>query len=161
MTATAEDVIGALKSIDASLKALCAHFGIGAKPTATAQTAVASDADLDGQYGNPEIKAKDPRDWTGPPMKGKRFSECPAAYLDLVADRLDYFAEREEETVTDETATTDDRKGAKKKAHYNRKDAGRARGWAARIREGYTPPAQPEGFPSDAPPPLDDSDIPF
>lgn len=83
-----------------------------------------SDAFLDGQYGDPVVKAKDPRDWTGEPMTGKRFSECPPAYLDLLAERYDYFASKE----------TD----AKKQA-YAVKDAQRARGWAARIRAGWKP----------------------
>ena len=91
---------------------------------------VASDYDLDGPYGDPEVKAKSPRDWTGPSMTGKHFSECPAEYLDLVADRLLYFAAQN-------AADTDPE--AQKKARYNRLDAGRAKGWAARIRAGYKP----------------------
>lgn len=79
---------------------------------------------LDGQYGDPVIKAKDPRDWTGEPMTGKRFSECPPDYLDLLAERYDFFASKEED--------------AKKQA-YNLKDAQRARGWAARLRAGWKP----------------------
>lgn len=108
----------------------------GAAPTAANGAAVASDADLDGQYGNPEVKAKSPRDWTGPSMTGKRFSECPPEYLDQVAARLDYFAEQ---NAASENA--DDRK----KATYNRKDAARARGWAARIRAGWQPPVDSFG----------------
>jgi hypothetical protein len=80
---------------------------------------------LAGPYGDPEVKAKDPRDWSGPSQKGKHFSECPPDYLDLLADRYDYFAGNE----TDPT-----------KAGYNRKDAQRARGWAQRLRAGWTPP---------------------
>lgn len=89
---------------------------------------VASAADLDGKYGDPEIVAKSPRDWTGDDMKGLRFSECPADYLDLVAARLDYFAGDNES------------KGDTQKARYNKLDAARARGWAKRIRAGYKPP---------------------
>jgi len=81
---------------------------------------------LDDQWGDPTIKAKDPRDWAGDTMQGKKFSECPAEYLDLLADRYDYFGEREDDP---------------KKANYNQLDAARARGWAARIRDGYAPPA--------------------
>jgi hypothetical protein len=58
-------------------------------------------------------------------------SECPPAYLDLVASRLDYFAAKEEDA---------------KKARYNRLDASRARGWAARLRNGWKP-AQRESEP--------------
>jgi len=99
---------------------------------------VASDYDLDGPYGDPEVKAKSPRDWTGPSMQGKHFSECPAEYLDLVADRLLYFAAQN-------AADTDPE--AQKKARYNRLDAGRAKGWAARIRAGYTPTPKAEAEP--------------
>ena len=84
--------------------------------------------DLDNAHGDPVVRQKSPKDWTGADMTGKRFSECPAEYLDLVAARLDYFAGRE----TDE-----------KKRRYNELDAARARGWAGRIRAGHTHPAVP------------------
>ena len=136
--ATGEDALRVLEAIRDLLleqnKLLRAGFRLdGQPPAANGSTAprVASDADLDGQYGNPEVKAKSPRDWTGESMQGRRFSECPAEYLDLVASRLDYFAET---NAASENA--DDRK----KAGYNRKDAALARGWAARIRAGYVSP---------------------
>lgn len=110
------EAIVLLRSIDASLKSLLA----------ASRQARPVKADLDGEHGDPVIKAKDPRDWHGEPMTGKRFSQCPADYLDLLADRYDYFAEKE----TDE-----------KKAGYNRLDAARARGWAERIRAGYKAPS--------------------
>jgi|SRR5579872_5087298 len=149
--ATAEDVIATLRSIDERLRLLNQHFGIGAALARAdgSVPAIASDADLDGKYGNPEVKAKSPRDWTGESMQGKRFSECPAPYLDLVASRLDYFADQ---NVASENE--DDRK----KARFNKLDAARARGWAARIRAGYVPPAV-DAFPSDAP--LTADDVPF
>lgn len=95
--------------------------------------AVAADSDLDGRYGDPEVKAKDPRDWTGEPMQGRRFSECPAEYLEMVAERLDYFAEK------NATGTEEEQK----KARYQKLDAARARGWAKRVRAGYKPAAAP------------------
>lgn len=107
-----------LQSIDASLKTLVA-LQRGTPP--------AERVDLDGEHGNPVVKAKDPRDWTGEPMKGRRFSECPANYLDLIADRFDYFASQEQDA---------------KKARYNRLDAARARGWAERVRNGQVPEPQ-------------------
>lgn len=114
--------INLLRSIDATLK------GILRALSASTGAAIASDADLDGPHGDPAIKAKDPRDWSGPPMTGRRFSECPPEYLDLLADRFDYFASKEEDA---------------KKARYNQLDASRARGWAQRIRSGRVP--QPAG----------------
>lgn len=148
--ATAQDVIDTLRSIDAHLAALVAHFGIGAKPTVTANTsavpAIAPDHDLDSKYGNPAVRAKDPRDWTGESQLGKPFSECPPAYLELVADRLEYFASQEEDA---------------KKARYNRLDASRARGWAQRLRTGWKAPEAVAGFPSDNGAMVDSDDIPF
>lgn len=116
--------------------------------------AVAPDSDLDGKWGDPVIKAKDPRDWTGAPMQGRKFSECPPEYLDLLADRFDYFAEQAEleNKVTDK---------GKPVAPYNRKDAARARGWAKRIRDGrhvQTAETTDDAGWASAPP---DDDIPF
>ena len=115
-----------LRSIDASLKALLAGAKTHPSPSADGAPKIASDADLDGKFGDPEIRARDPRDWTGPTMKGRKFSECPAEYLDLLAERLDYFAEKNAAGTEDE----------QKKARYQRLDAARARGWASRIRAG-------------------------
>lgn len=119
--------INLLRSIDTTLKALLLVTSQARNDAPSGSSAaVASDADLDGQYGDPEVRAKDPRDWSGPPMKGRHFSECPADYLDLIAERFDYFAGQETDA---------------KKAGYNRKDAARARGWAKRIRAGRVPQA--------------------
>lgn len=113
-----DETLALLRSIDASLKMLVSQAR-GATPPL-----VADDRDLDGAHGNPEIRAKDPRDWSGPPMKGRRFSECPADYLEMVAERFDYFAGKNDDP---------------KKAAYERLDAARARGWAKRVREGKVP----------------------
>jgi hypothetical protein len=86
------EAIALLKSIDATLKQLLALSKTN-KPIE-----IAPDADLDGQYGDPIVKAQDPRDWTGPSQKGKHFSECSSEYLELVAKRLDFFAEKAEST---------------------------------------------------------------
>lgn len=93
--------------------------------TDTAAAPAVPDRMLDGPRGDPEVRQKDPRDWAGEPMKGRRFSECPQEYLDLLAERYDYFAGREDD---------------EKKFGYNRLDAQRARGWAARKRAGWTAP---------------------
>ena len=159
--ATAEDVIVTLRSIDASLKLLTQHFGCNQhEHTANGPAAMATDADLDGKYGNPEVKAKDPRDWTGDNMNGKKFSECPPAYLDLVASRLDFFIEKTAQEAAD-AANSDEREALKKKNHYQKLDAARARGWAARIRAGYVAPAvDAAAFPSDDTG-IDSSNVPF
>ena len=160
MSATADEVRDILKSIDASLLKLVTHFGIGAQGASRAPSgagtvpAIASDSDLDSKYGNPEVKAKSPRDWSGDSQQGKRFSECPPEYLDLVASRLDYFASQTEGSQDAEE---------QKKRRYNLIDASRARGWAARLRAGWTAPVEAAGFPSDgaATGDIDDSAIPF
>lgn len=119
------EILETLKSIDASLKAL---LGRGTVAPSSEPT-IASDRDLDGPYGDPEVKARDPRDWTGPAMKGRRFSECPPEYLDMVAERLDYFS------LTNKGETEEDQK----KLKFNKLDAARARGWAKRLRAGWKP----------------------
>jgi hypothetical protein len=89
-----------------------------------------NDSACNGPHGDPIIKAKDPRDWSGPPMNGKHFSECPPEYLDLMASRYDYFATKDEDAT---------------KQRYAKLDASRARAWAARLRSGWTPaPSAPE-----------------
>ena len=94
--------------------------------TSQATAAPSADlADLDGPHGDPVVKGKDPRDWSGESMRGRTFSQCPPTYLDLLADRMEFFAGREEDS---------------KKKRYNELDARRARGWAARLRAGWTPP---------------------
>ncbi len=123
-----EETLRLLASIDATLKAILLTLQAGKAPAAR----TIDGADLDGPHGDPEIRAKSPRDWTGESQQGKRFSQCPPEYLEMVADRLDYFAEQ--------NAASDDPE-AQKKANYNKKDAARARGWAARIRAGYVPVA--------------------
>lgn len=142
-----------LKSIDLSLRKLVVVAERKAEERVKAAQnapgpAVASDHDLDSQWGDPEVKARDPRDWTGPTMKGRRFSECPAEYLEMVAERLDYF------TSQNPGATEDDQK----KIKYQKLDAARARGWAARIRAGKVTPRADDG-----PPPWadDDEDVKF
>lgn len=122
------EAVALLRSMDTTLKAILVALR-GAPAAAGPAGGVAPDSDLDGQWGNPEVKAKDPKDWHGPTMKGRKFSECPAEYLELVAERLDYFAGKEEDA---------------KKKRYQEMDAKRARGWAKRIRDGRHTPAPVE-----------------
>lgn len=134
-----EEILSILKSIDASLKMLVTASQITLAGAHPAVAATASDADLDGKYGDPEVKAKDPRDWTGAPMKGRRFSECPPEYLDMVAERLDYFSAQITGTSEED----------QKKLRFNKLDAARARGWAARRRAGWKRPAVAPAWPDD------------
>ena len=118
-------VLELLASIDVSLKQLLARASTGA----SASGPVANDRDLDSQYGNPEVRMKDPRDWSGPTMRGRKFSECPPDYLDMIADRFDYFASKADEAG-------EKLENGQPASKYKRVDAARARGWAKRIREG-------------------------
>lgn len=104
-----DDALSVLRSIDATLK--------------RAFPAPAQPARLDGPHGDPVVKF-DPRDWSGDSCKGRHFSECPPLYLDLLATSFDYFAGKPD---------------AKDGGKWDRLSAGRARGWAARLRSGWTP----------------------
>ncbi len=124
-----QEAIALLQSINGTLKAMLA---LAQQRTAQVRAAqpkpIASDRDLDGKFGNPELKFN-PRDWTGAPCKGRHFSECPPDLLDMVANTFDWFAEQAEQKheMTNQ---------GKPVADYKRADAARARGWAARIRAG-------------------------
>ena len=101
---------------------------VSSRPPSSAQNGaaieVASDADLDGKYGDPEIR-RDPPRWDGPSYVGQKFSHCPADYLETLAGFYEW------------KATKDEAKGdeqSKKYARYARQDAARARGWAKRLQ---------------------------
>jgi hypothetical protein len=120
------EAIDLLRSIDASLKQLVARAQrSGPKPVADAR-------DLDGKWGDPILRF-DPRDWHGPSCKGRKLSECPPDLLDLAAESFEWFASQAEakNELTDSGKPT---------APFKRKDAARARGWAKRLRDGWTPP---------------------
>lgn len=134
--ASGEDALRFLESIDSTLKAMLSLM----RKRTPASADVATDADLDGKYGDPEVRFN-PRDWTGESYKNARMSECPAEFLDMLAATFDYFAQKAEET--------NEQHNGKPTAPYKRKDAARARGWAKRIREGKHKPAQAEGWSGD------------
>lgn len=105
--------------------------------------ATASDADLDGQYGDPIVKFPSKR-WEGEDFSEQRFSACSAEFLLSHASFLDWKADRDE-------ASGDEAK--LRKANYMRRDAVRARGWARRNESG------PRGH-RDAPPLRGDDPFP-
>jgi hypothetical protein len=131
------EVLLVLKSIDNSLKELVAIARARRSGGAAAGPSVASDRELDSTHGDPVVKF-DPRDWKGEQCKGLHFSQCPADFLDMLAETFDYFAEKAERTNEQTSA-------GKPVAPYKRKDAARARGWAARARAGKTTPATTNG----------------
>lgn len=107
--------------------------GVGASPERMGdggppEGAVADSRDLEGPYGNPEIR-RDPPRWTGQSYVGCRFSEASAEYLETLAGFLDWKAR--------ESDKKDERvKGGALKSKFIRLDASRARGWRKRILEG-------------------------
>lgn len=124
----------------------------------------ASDDDLDGQYGDPEIKyGLKAKYWEEQPdqFQGKHYSECTPKYLKAIAQYKTAVAYMADKEGTEES---------EKKSFYAKLDAGRAIGWANRIEAGWKPatkPAAQSGWGA-APPAgddfgggLGDDDIPF
>lgn len=124
--ATRNRSIDLLFSIDKTLKSILRVLA------ADAGGEIASDRDLDGKYGDPEVRSDRVKDWTGPSMKGRRYSECPPEFLDRLAGLLEWQGKKSDE----ENQRTD--KG-KLVGDYRRADAARARGWAKRMRDGKHP----------------------
>jgi len=132
--ATLISVLARITAVEARCAAL--EAGGGARASSGAGGEIASDRDLDGQYGNPEVR-KHPKQWKGPAGEfvGKKYSECSPEFLDVLADLKDWMAGKADEETDPEK---------KKYAKWNRLDAARARGWAVRIRKvGYRPAAPP------------------
>ncbi len=148
----ADDIEARLARLEAMLGALCAHLGVraGGGPPRAAQTGstpstggtggeIAPDSDLDSKWGDPEIR-KDPKRWNvekGGSYVGCRLSQCPSDYLDTLADFTDWCAEQSE-LKKEKTNKGQDR------APLLRRDAARARGWAARNRGRRIDPPPPK-----------------
>lgn len=142
MTEFETQAIVLLRSIDASMKALVAAAN------RRAGTEVASDSDLDSQYGDETIRFL-PRDWSGDDLKGQTMSRCPPDFLDEFARSMDYFAKKNEGKVTDK---------GKPKSDFDRRSAARARGWAKRLRSGWKPREAPPAAKRDFDSAADDAD---
>ena len=126
------EILAALKRIEAKLDAVLAKRQQEERSRpAKATENVASDQDLDSQYGDPKCRFM-PRDWNGDNFKGATASQCPAELCDMMANTLEYFA--------DKKASEDPTK-----AGYDRKDAARFRGWAVRKRNGWKPTMETPG----------------
>jgi hypothetical protein len=121
-----------LTQLHAEMGRIIAGMGGGASPGG----AVASDRDLDSQYGDPEVRF-DPKRWTGESWKGAKFSECPPAFLECLAEFFDWSAGKDEASGDPDLV---------KKAGYRRKDAARARGWARRNASKPQQPRQAAGL---------------
>lgn len=128
---------------------------------------VATDADLDSQNGDPTIR-KDPssRYWTGQSYVGAHMSACPAEYLDALAKYYDACAHMAHKTMHDGSETDPKKLEYKQKdIKYKPVDAGRARGWAKRMRDGLvTRPAEvaaPSAKPAATDYDFNDDNMPF
>lgn len=84
------------------------------------------EVDLDDRERGDPVVRFDPKSWKCSSFKQRPYSTCPPEFLDELAKTLEYFA----------SSNTD----AKKK-RYDLLDAARARGWAARLRDGWKKPA--------------------
>lgn len=135
-------VITLLEEQNTLLRAILAALSPDATAARGAAGAVASDRDLDGQYGNPEVRTN-PKRWDGPSFRGRRFSECSAEFLDVYAELLEWQGQQSDKK--NERTNTN-----KPLGDYRRQDAARARGWAKRIRAGLVQQA-PRG--PEPPPP--------
>lgn len=105
---------------------------------------MASDQDLDSDRGDPKIVYDPkPKYWDGPSYAGMHFSEVPdPAYLDAMAKYLDAYAYAAGKSASEGKDVEKNEKAARYKAI----DAGRARGWAARLRaRGVTAPPANNG----------------
>lgn len=129
----------------------CAEICVvmGGNPNLASATGgnAAPDRDLDSQWGDEQIK-KDPPRWKkagGASYEGSHMSECDPEFLDVLAEFKEWTAGQ-----NDEKAHGNGPDGAKfaKYAGYDRKSAARARGWAARLRSGWTAPARDDTPPS-------------
>lgn len=121
-----------VEQLEAVIRALGAVFGSGGGGGAEAAT----DRELDHpQYGDPVVKMV-PRDWPDKTLKGRKYSTCPPDFLDELASTFDYFAKKNEAAgeLTDR---------GKPKADFDRRSARLCRGWARRLRSGWTPPPAP------------------
>lgn len=134
-----------LETLDARVTALEAMMA--KRPAAAPVPAgeVATDAELDGAYGDPVVKYPSKK-WTGPSFEGKRYSQCSPEFLEDHAKYQDWRARK----ATEE--------GNPDRAGYAAKDGRLARGWAARLRAS---PAPAHVDPTTALPAGDDNEIPF
>jgi hypothetical protein len=125
---TESEKIAVLEQRVERLERFCGRLQAAILGKAANAPTVASDAELDSKFGDPVVR-KDPKRWDGPSFQGQPFSRCTPEFLDCLAAFFEWKSEKENEDPE-----------KKKYADYSRKDAARARGWAARIRKGWMPP---------------------
>lgn len=158
MSAVIDARLAALESRMAAIEArLLAIVGDTTNVKSTPSGAVASDDDLDSEWGNPIVK-KDPKKWVddgGESYAGCRMSECPPKYLYMLASLFDWMAGKDEES--NKTYTSKQGKEVPT-APLNRKSAARARGWAKRNENRVAAPVAQQQIPAGS---VGFDDIPF
>jgi hypothetical protein len=158
MSATEARIV-ALEARLAAVEARLAGGGGASATGSTAEGAVASARELDGEWGDPVVK-KDPKRWLeqgGDPYAGCHMSECPSDYLRILASLFDWMASKDEE----QGKTYTNKKGENvPTAPLNRRSAAKARGWAER-NAGKTHETPPPPHPPSGARVADDNDIPF
>lgn len=121
------------EKLDAILEIVTGMRATLALSTTAKSTAgeVADDADLDGKYGDEDLrKMPSAKYWKGDDFTGRKMSETTAEFLDAFAKYKDACAYMNEKSGDAEKA---------KYIGYDRKSARRARGWAKRLRDGFKP----------------------
>lgn len=122
-----------ITATEARLAAIEARLAGGAPAPSSGSSSsrggeVASDRDLSGTYGDPEVKKNPPR-WEGQSWAGFKYSECPSDFLEEMASFHDWRADQAEQ----KSETYKNKKGQDvPTAPLRRKDAAIARGWARR-----------------------------
>jgi hypothetical protein len=136
----AKDIADIKAAMAAGVGASAAALGVSLAGASGGAGGVATAAEMDGQYGDIEIR-KDPPRWHGESFAGCKFSETTPEYLDCYADFQDWRAQK------DDASGAKDSKG-RPKSGWAIKDARLARGWAARLRAGWKPAKQTNGSPT-------------
>lgn len=110
--------------------------------------AVASDTELDGEWGDPVLKKSPPR-WKGRDLASKRYSQLTEEELDCVIGFLEWKRDKNREEVAAAVKSGDAAAQAKaeKGVMYAVKDAARARGWLRRLKQGWKPPTVSDEIP--------------
>lgn len=130
------NLLDLIAKIRHDLDALEAQVAGASPPRQTVNAALglpepADAADLDGPYGDPEVRSS-PRDWSGPSLIGARYSQCPPDFLRRLADLLAWQARKADEKGE---AT----KNGRPVGDFRRRDAARALGWALRHEAARAP----------------------
>lgn len=133
----AKDVADIKAAMAAGVGASAAALGVSLAGASGGAGGAATASELDGQWGDPQIR-RDPPRWTGESFAGCKFSETTPEYLDSYADFQDWRAGK------DDASGAKDAKG-RPKSGWAIKDARLARGWAARLRAGWKPARQTNG----------------